>query len=81
MSGQSLRIKVVDEARRAAAGYYQEFHCPIANGGQDWVIKQWTRLRDGFALSPTQAMKLWPAYWEAFCEETTRLAANNRRTQ
>jgi len=76
MIPQSLRAKVVDEARRDAAAYFREFRGPVGPDTTNWVAEAWANLRRDFKLAPGVAKKLWPSYWEAFAQETARLTSS-----
>jgi hypothetical protein len=77
MTPQDLRAKVVEEARHDAVTYFHEFRGPFAIKDSQWVAEAWTDLRHDLTLAPNVADELWPAYWEAFRDETVRLAASS----
>jgi hypothetical protein len=75
MIAKSLRAKVVDEARRDAAAYYGEFRSAVSVEPTDWVTEAWAALRRDFKVPPETEDQLWRDYWQAFSEETARLAS------
>jgi hypothetical protein len=74
MIDESLRAKVVKEAHRNAAAYVREFRALVGADPPEWVIAAWAALKRDFKLAPKAAKELWPVYWEAFSQETNRIA-------
>jgi hypothetical protein len=75
MIAESLHAKVVDEARRDAAAYFREFRATVGPKGMNWVAEAWDDIKCDFELAPDVAEEFWPVYWEAFSQETERLAS------
>jgi hypothetical protein len=73
---ESLRAKVIDAARRAAAAHFSKFRGAPGAHEINAVIMLWADARRDLKLAPDQAIQLWPVYWEAFGQETVRLASS-----
>jgi hypothetical protein len=81
MKRTKFRAWVICEAHRDAAAYFRKFRCPVGPNTTDWVTEAWADIRHDLKLTPEVAEVLWPAYWEAFSQETERLATKPGRCQ
>jgi hypothetical protein len=75
------RATIAAKARQDVVACRSQAHGTMADQWQRCLIEAWTNTRNAFAMSARDAIELWPVYWRAFSEETTKLRWHAQRSR